>query len=297
MMDKLVKIEILSQSIGIFIAIIFVWYQPIIWGLVFGNLTTAIIKMLLSHRSDIGEGCKFQWEKEAVHEIFNFGKWIFLASILGFFLNQGDRVLLGGLITPELLGVYTIAFFLANALKDILSKLLSSVFFPLLSEVVRNTPDKIESVYYKIRFRIDLVTMPVAGFLFSTGGIIISILYDSRYENAGWMLEVLSIPLVMIGFMLADQLLLSYGKAKYTSFMVLVQVVSLYVFLPISFHYAGLTGAIWVIALNPILKIFITMVMMKRVCFLNIYREVMLLPFFPIGYLVGDQLKRFFLDI
>jgi len=297
MLGKLITIELVSQTVGLVFMLIWAWYQRDIWALVFGGIIAAFTKLLLSHGLSLGERCVLHWDKAAVHEIFHFGKWIFLASILGFFLNQGDRVLLGGLITPELLGVYTIAFFLANALKDILSKLLSSVFFPLLSEVVRNTPDKIESVYYKIRFRIDLVTMPVAGFLFSTGGIIISILYDSRYENAGWMLEVLSIPLVMIGFMLADQLLLSYGKAKYTSFMVLVQVVSLYVFLPISFHYAGLTGAIWVIALNPILKIFITMVMMKRVCFLNIYREVMLLPFFPIGYLVGDQLKRFFLDI
>ena len=40
-----------------------------------------------------------------------------LSSILGFLFAQGDRLLLGTYITPELLGVYTVAFFLPTQSK------------------------------------------------------------------------------------------------------------------------------------------------------------------------------------
>ena len=295
MMGKLVTIELLSQIIGLVFMLLWAWYQRDIWALVFGSMISALTKMLLSHGVNLGARCRLYWDRDAVHEIIHFGKWIFLSSIFGFLLNQGDRVLLGGLISPEILGVYTVAFFLANALKDVIYRLLSSVFFPLLSDVLRNAPDQVETIYYKIRFKIDIITMPVAGFLYSTGGVIVTLLYDARYESAGWMLETLSVSIISIGFMLGDQVLLSYGKPKYASFMKLIQVISLYISMPVAFYYFGLSGAIWAIALNSILKIFISMFVMKRVCFLTFHREIMLLPLMSLGFLVGEQGKVIFL--
>jgi len=293
MLGKLTVINLLSQVVGLIFMLIWAWYQRDIWALVLGGIVSSVVKMLLSHSLSLGERCRFCWDKTAVYEIFHFGKWIFIASVLGFMLNQGDRMLLGGLISPEDLGVYTVAFFLASALKSIISKLLNSVFFPLLSDIVRNSPEQIESVYYSIRFKIDSITMPVAGVLSSSGSVIVSSLYDTRYENAGWMLEILSVSLVSVGFMLADQLLLSYGKPKYSSLMIFVQVVSLYILVPMGFSHFGLLGAIWAIALNPIFKIFISMIVMKNKCFFNFYREVMMLPLVYVGFLAGEWFKCF----
>jgi len=292
MLGKLVTIELLSQIIGLIFMLVWAWYQRDIWALVFGGIVASCIKMLLSHLLKLGARCQFRWDRGAVHEIFHFGKWIFMASILGFMLNQGDRVLLGGLISPEYLGVYTIAFFIANAVKDIISRLLSNVFFPFLSDVVRNSPETVEKVYYKIRLKIDMITMFTAGLLFSVGSLIINFLYDSRYESAGWMLEILSISLISVGFMLSDQLLLAHGKPKYTSLMVMVQVLSLYFFVPLGFLYFGLIGAVWAVALNPVLKVCIAMFIMKRKFFLNFYREVRGLPFVGIGFFAGELFKK-----
>ena len=247
--------------------------------------------MLLSHIINIGDRCCFKWEARAVDEIFHFGKWIFISSILGFLLIQGDRLLLGGLVSPEVLGVYTVAFFLANSLRDLILRLLKAVFLPLLSEVLRNSPNTVEAVYYKIRLRVDTITMPVAGFLFSTGGEVINLLYDERYENAGWMLGVLSLSMISIGFMLSEELFVSYGKPKFNSMIKFTLMVSTYVFVPVSFYYFGLNGAIWAIALIPLLMIPISMVVMSKYFFMNLYRELVFLLLVPIGYIIGEQLK------
>jgi len=291
MLGKRVVIELLSQILGLVFMLTWAWYQRDIWALVFGGLVTVFAKMFLSHSFRLGERCRLCWDKQAVHEIFHFGKWIFISSIFVFLLNQGDRLLLGGLINPEILGVYTVAFIFSNALKDICMKLLGSIFFPLLSEVVRSEPNKVESVYYNIRFKVDLITMPVAGFLFSTGRFIIEFLYDERYSSAGVMLEILSISTVTVGFMLSSQLLLAYGKPKYISFMGLIQLISFYILVPMCFHLYGFLGAIWVISLNPMLRIIMSMIIMKKKFFLNFGREIMMFPLVFIGFIVGEQLK------
>jgi len=295
MMGKLIALGLASQIVGMLVMLFLAWYAQNIWALVYGGIAAASVKMLLSHVSILGPGCHFKWDKEAVHEIFHFGKWIFFSSILGFLLNQGDKLLLGGWVSPDVLGVYTVAFFLSSALQGVISKLLGSVLFPFLSEIVRNNPDKVESVYYKIRFRIDLITMPVAGLIFSLGGVVVNTLYDARYESAGWMLEILAIPIISIGFMLSDQLILAYGKPKYTSLMIFIQVISLYISVPVSFFYFGLYGAVWAIALNSMIKIFISLSVMRKKYFCNAYREVMLLPLILVGFLVGEQAKILFL--
>lgn len=294
MMAKVVSIELVSQVVGLVFMLLWAYFSKDIWALVSGSIVTALTKMTLSHLTKLGPKARFFWEKEAVLEIFNFGKWIFVASILGFLLNQGDRLLLAGLVSADVLGVYAIGFFLANALKEVLSKLLSSVFFPLLTEVYHNSPTEVEKVYYLIRMKIDIVTMPTAGFLFSVGGYFLTILYDSRYQEAVWMFEVLSLSLVTLGFMLSDQLLLAFGRAKYMTLSIFIQVIALYTFVPLAFNYFGLVGAVWAIALNPILKIFVMMFVMKRVCFLNISREIVFFPLILVGFFSGEFLKYFF---
>jgi len=291
-MGKLVTIDLLSQLVGLIFMLFWAWNYRDIWALVYGNILSTFTKMLLSHTSNIGDRCRFCWEKMAVHEIFHFGKWIFLSSILGFLLNQGDRLLLGGMLSAEALGVYTIAFFLANALREVLIKLVSSVFFPVLSQVVREQSSQIQQTYYKVRAKIDIISMFTAGFLFSTGNLIISFLYDQRYFDAGWMMEILSVSLVFVGFMLADQLFLSYGKSKHMSVLISFQLVGLYVLSPLMFIFYGLEAAIWSIALNPIIRVIVSLTIMKKYYFLSMRREIMFIPFFGVGLLVGEQIPK-----
>lgn len=292
MMGKLVTIEIISQLVGLVFMISWAWRTHDIWALVFGTVISSSIKMILSHTANIGEHCRFCWDREAVNEIIHFGRWVFVSSILGFLLNQGDRLLLGGLISAEMLGIYLVAFFLATAIKDLLMKLVSSVFFPVLSETNRNTPLELESVYYKIRYKIDAITMFAAGFLYSTGNYIVATLYDSRYSEAGWMLQILSITLISVGYMLASQCFLAIGKPKLEAAQIIVQLLSLYLLLPIGFYFYGMKGAVWVIALTSLMRLIFSLILMKRYLFIRIKAEFSGLPFIAIGWLVGDAVRK-----
>ena len=75
-----------------------------------------------------------------VQEIVRFGKWIFPSSILGFLVNNGDRLLLGAMVDTTVLGVYVIAFFIVNAVEQALLRIVGNVTYPALSQVVRDRP-------------------------------------------------------------------------------------------------------------------------------------------------------------
>mgnify|MGYP000370755332 CR=1 FL=1 len=293
MLGKLTAINLISQVIGLIFMLTWAWYQRDIWALIIAGIVSAVIKLILSHTMHLGERCQFHWDKPAVHEIIHFGKWIFISSILGFLLSQGDRLLLGFWISPEIMGVYSIAFFLAMALKDVIKKMVSSVFYPMLSEVARDNPHQLKETYYKIRAKVDVITMLSAGLMASMGQPIIKLLYDDRYIEAGWMLEVLSWSIVFVGYSMAGICLMAKGNVKSTAWLIFTATVFLYTCLPVAYAYYGMYGAVVMISLNYIIDIPSTFYMLKKNELLDIRKEFQMVPVLIISYYLGLYLLDF----
>lgn len=288
-----VKIGLLSQVTGIFVMIVWAYIDRSIWALVIGAIMASIMKVFFSYVLLAGENNKLHIDKESLHEIFHFGKWIFLTSILGFLAMNGDKLILGGLIDTKLLGLYTIAIFIVGAVQQIFGKIIGSVVLPALSEVVRNRQDDLKKTYYKFRFPVDVITLFAAGFIFMTGSFIIDILYDDRYQAAGYFLEVLSLSLLAERYSLAGQCFVAMGKPSYIVPIITIRVLVLYALLPISYNYLGLDGALWVIALNRLVTLPILFYIKIKNSLFDIFKELYVLPFFILGLTVGWVLNCF----
>lgn len=290
---KIVIIDLLSQILGLIVMIFVAWNYREVWVLVLGGVISSLVKMLLSHHRALGERNCIRWNASCAHEIIHFGKWVFISSIFGFLLSQGDRILLGLWETPEVLGIYSIAFFLAMALKDAVKKIVSSVFYPMLSEVARGNPENLKELYYKIRSKVDFFAMAMAGFLFSSGHLFIDILYDARYKEAGRMFEILSLSMIFIGYSLAGMCLMAKGDAKSNMMLTLVAMVFLYVSVPAAYFYFGLNGAIAAISFNYIIDIPGTFYIMNKYKLLDMRQEFKMIPVFFISYFTGKYLMEF----
>jgi O-antigen/teichoic acid export membrane protein len=286
-LKNIVVIELISQGLGLICMIGLAWYFQNVWSLVFGTIVSALIKMCLSHHGMFGARAKFMWDKTAASEIFHFGKWIFGSSIFTFFAGQGDRILLGGLLTPAELGIYTIAYFLAMAFKEVVRKVMSSVLYPALSEVARTRPTELKAIYYQIRKKLDVAVMVVVGLMASSGHYIIYFLYDERYTEAGWMLEVLSLSILFLGTTMAGVVLMALGNTKSIMVMTAASTLFLFVSVPIAFHYWLLEGAVIAIALNALVEIPIIFYMMKQYKLLSWFCEFRMWPLFFISYAFG----------
>jgi O-antigen/teichoic acid export membrane protein len=281
---KLTIIDIGCQVLGLIVMVAMAWVKPTIWALVIGTLVGALARTLISHFILKGTNNIFAWETKAFKEVFGFGKWILVTTILGYFVRSSDKLILAGLISAQLLGIYTIAIFVNNALQEISSKWASAVTYPVMSKVYRERPEDLIHVYYKFRLPFDCVMLFLCGFLFNAGHVITDVLYDSRYESAGHMIEILAVWLLGSRTIIAEHCYLVVGKSSLSVPMNVLQLIALFVFLIPAYQHFGMDGALYVIALSILFTLPFTWYQMRKLGLLDWKLELITLPVVLLGY-------------
>mgnify|MGYP000692170198 CR=1 FL=1 len=287
-LGRVTVLELVAQTIGAVVMVYWAWKSPSVWALVFGSIISALCRVIMSHLFLRGARDAFRLDKEVVLEIFKFGKWLFISAIITFFALNGDRLILGGFLTTEQLGVYSVAFFLATAVRDLLLSLTSKVYYPLLSDANRNTPEKLQKKYYDIKLWQDMTVFFVIGFLYCTAPLIVQLLYDDRYENAGWMMQILVISLISSVFNIGNSLLMALGYSHYGTVLVTMKAVTLWVGVPLLYSIYGIAGAVWGVTISSFVSPPFIMFFLHRKKILIFYKELWMIVFIPIGYIAGD---------
>jgi len=217
----LILIDFISQSLTLAVMIVWALQMPVVEVLLAGILINAISRLILSYKMLPGLRARFSCDLATLKELYGFGKWIIIASTLTFVLAQADRIVLGHYLTLTDLGIYTIAWTLARALLQIVFSISEKVLMPLYSELVRSDRKKLLPQIKKIRGIILYVTLPLVYLLIMRGDQLISWLYDSRYQQAGWILKVLAAGGVASILAATLQPILLAMKDSYRSMLVL----------------------------------------------------------------------------
>jgi O-antigen/teichoic acid export membrane protein len=283
----LTKIELLSQATGLLLMVVWVMLDRSIWGLAAGSLLSSLLRVLLGNLLLPGDRNKLHWDRAALREIIGFGKWIFATSILGFLASNGDRLLLSWLTNAQVLGLYAIAFFLVGGVREIFVKLIGNVAYPALSEIARERPQFLKQAYYRFRRPLDITSLLSMGLLFTSGHLIVDILYDDRYATAGPMLEILCIGLFEIRFSLAGQCFVALGKPRLLVPIIGLQLVSLYLLLPLAYSLYGLNGALWIAGGSVLFTLPLTVYFKIKNDLFDLSRELRALPWLPCGMAIG----------
>jgi O-antigen/teichoic acid export membrane protein len=289
-LGRLAVMEIASQLIGIVAMIAWALFTRSIWALVAGGVVSAVARIVLSNVLFPGPRNRWHWDTLAYEEIIGMGKWIFFSSILFFILNNGDRLLLGGLISAKMLGVYAIAFLIVNALEQGIRKLISNVCYSAISEVVRNSggdTTSLREIYYRFSQPIDFILFGLAGLLFTAGETVIHLLYDFRYADAGWILKILGFSLIGIRYDLAGCCYMALGRSRLNTAFITMRLLGLYIVVPIVFMFLGFRGALWALSLNFISGTPFLYYTNSKLGILDWKREISAIPALPLGLFMG----------
>jgi O-antigen/teichoic acid export membrane protein len=289
-----VIIALASQLLGFFAMLLWAYFQPDVWALVTGSVVASISMTVMSIYLIDGENNRFCWDKEIFHEIFHFGKWIFISSIMGFLVMSSDKLMLGGLVDAESLGYFAIAGLLVGAVGQLVGTMIHTVGFPALSETFRENPSGLRKVFYKLRLPFDLFLLFTSGFLFVTADTIVSILYDNRYQSVGWILQIMSISLFEIRYRLAGECFLAMGKPKLQSSLIFVNLVCLYAFGFGMYYMYGFKGVVWAVACSSLSTIPLILYYLKKFNILDWKRELIVLPVLLLGYAAGFTVNFIF---
>lgn len=284
---KLIRIDLISQVTSLLSMIAIGLVTKSVWALVAGQLIGGICGTTLSHLLLPGQGNRLAWDREALHEIVAFGKWVFVSSFVGVFALYADRIVLGGLVQADVLGQFAIASTIVGAVQGVFMKLYGTVVMPALSETVRLDRTRLREVYYRLRVPTDLALLFCTGLLAATGKLVIALLYDRRYGDAGWMLEILALSLVWVRYFASQQLYVALGEPKYVAFLNFARFVAVFAALFAGFWLGGVEGAIWAFALHQIVNALMTYRFNARLKMNDFTRELAVLIALPAGYGVG----------
>ncbi|MHC8400562.1 oligosaccharide flippase family protein [Pseudomonas sp. MDT1-17] len=288
---KVVLTEFASQLVGLLVMLAIGYFTRSIWSLVAAGLVSAMVSTLLGHVWFEGPPNRLQWERSALTELVGFGRWILLSSAVGVLAMYGDRIWFGGSMTTSELGVYSIAVLILGALQLGMQKIFGAVALPAFSEASRtNDPVRLQALYYRLKLMFDLSCLFLCGLFFTGSPLVISVLYDERYAQAGNMMAILSLSFFTMRYMLAHQVWIALGHTKYQAMDNIIRVVSLWVLLPLLLAIGGVEYAIWGAALYTFPTLILVFYVNCRLGMFNLKRELVVLPMLVVGALCGELL-------
>ncbi len=287
-LGRLMFLELGSQVVGFGASVAFAVAYRSVWAFVVGGIVGTMFRTALSHIVLGGIRNRLQWDREASRELLHFGKWILLSTMMMFMTQQGDRMLLGRYLSLGMLGVYSLAFALADALTQVVSTLSHRVVYPALSKVARDDRNGLEHVYRQVRRRLDVLVLPLAGILMVAGDHVIALLYDARYAEAGWILRVLALRVALNCTLPgASVCLMAIGRLQYGTIAIVAKGLWLAAGIPLGFYLYGLAGAVWAVALSDAAMVPPLWWGMKRHGLFSAAQEAMAVAWLAIGVGVG----------
>lgn len=251
---RLTVLDLASQAINLAVMVAIASVHRTVWALVIGGLIGASAKMILSHVALPRHADRLGWDPSVAKEMFRFGGWILLATMVNFLSAQGDRLLLGRSLGEATLGIYSVAFMLSDTVARLASSLGHRVLFPAFGRIVRSDSSRLAESVARARSRLDLAALPALGLMIGAGSLLVGFLYDERYRTAGAMFQVLSIR-AAVGCTIVPGMaaLLALGRPQYSAVAAVSKTAWLVIAIPASLAIWGVMGPVWAVGMSDLI--------------------------------------------
>ncbi len=242
---RVTLLDLVSQAISIVAVIVLAWWFQSVWALVFGTILGAAARIVVLHAFLDGHIDRFQINRQDAAEIITFGRWIFLSSISGFFVIQGDKVILGAYLSLAALGIYNIGYFVGSFPAQLTDIVQAKVLIPLYLQMRPATSKDDARVVQRLRLLLSGGGLALLGLMAFGGTLIIELLYDARYASAGMIVILISCAQMMgLASKVYDQAALAYGDSRGFFIVVAVRAALQTILLWLGAEHYGIAGAL-----------------------------------------------------
>lgn len=265
LMGRITALQLGTQLLGIVVTIWLAWWWQSVWALVFGGLLGRLVKVILSHVVLPGTPDRLGWDWDVFRELFNFGKFILIGSVASFFLNVGDRAILGKFASLTELAVYNIGWLLAALPMALSRSFARKILFPLYAS---HPPAESAANRRKVtRARYALTgSMLMLGFgLGLVGDALVRLLYLPQYHLAGPILVLVTVSTMPTIILAAYQgQLLGAGNSRDSTIMTVTTALVQTTLLYLGISNFGIIGVMMALSLSPVLVYPLTIYLLRR---------------------------------
>ncbi len=214
-MRRVTMLQLVPQVVSLFVSI--GWALTVsrsVWAIVAGGLAASLGKCAMSHAMNTGERDRFGWDRSAARELENFGRWVFVSTIVSFLSQNLDRVVLGRLLSLDELGLYAIGMVFARVATNISTRLTNTVVFPILAKY-QDKPERLMTFALRARTAVLWAGGAVCSGFAIFAPAFFGLLYDKRYAGAGHISQWLALYIwTWILTATIDRIPLALGKPR-----------------------------------------------------------------------------------
>ena len=243
--------ELAASALSTSFSIFYCYRYHTFWGIAFSMLLNRLIMTVLSHSFYREFRPRLYIDLAAAREILVFSKFTVPSSLLSLSLNQFDKVVFLRLFDLRLLGLYGLAGNIAGSIEGLISKISQAVLYPRCAHNFRENPDTATQRYYTENTKLFAGILVIPAAICGAAHLIIAVLYDSRYSEAGSVLQALAIRAVLLSLASpAEDLLISAGQFHVILVGNVLRTAWIILGSLIGYHFLGFLGFVYGLSLS-----------------------------------------------
>lgn len=181
---------VISNIIGGAVSIYLAYCSFSYFSIIYGNIVKALLTfVLLQKKSNIK--WIFTFKMKTIFKIYEFSKNQFIYDIFTYFSRNLDNLLIGIFISKSALAFYDKAYQLSLAPNQMLTRVLTPVIQPILSEHEQNIK-KIRNFYLAALNTFALISLPLSMYLVLFSREIVLFLFGSQWTNSVLVFQLLA---------------------------------------------------------------------------------------------------------
>lgn len=210
---KLALVTLVSSIIALTITIIMAYKGFGVWALVSLNLLNSLIPAVFYSIMDKWRP-QLVFSQKSFKELFGFGFFIFIATLVNTFCNNIQGLLIGRFYNASTLGYYSKAKSTEEMASNSFSNVLSQVTFPLYSEC-QDDMEMLSNVIKRMTCTIAYITFPLMLLLILVAEPLFVLLYSDRWLDSVPYFKILCIAgIAMCLQSINAQAITAIGKSK-----------------------------------------------------------------------------------
>ena len=289
---RLSQLDILSQVINLGLTILLAALLRSYWAILLGNMVSQILRVWLSYYMFPGVRHRWRFSKVRAQEMWTFSRYITASTILTLIIRQSDKIVLAKVFSLNLFGIYIIAAGLAAVPTGIAGAYGARILLPRYGETARNNPEALKARYYSERILFHLMYAAGVGVLAGCAPIAVSILYDPRYQEAAFYLQILLLgSFFAFSNAAANDVMIVSGKSYFTLSSNVVRLAYFSTAGLAAFLYMGALGLILVVATIEMVAQVYAWVVLRKLQLFDLPRELAIIGSGLAGLALGFLLN------
>lgn len=181
----------LASAVSLPVAVILAYHLRSVWALVWAGLAEAAARCAVSYVLHPYRP-RLRFNGAQARELFRFGRWVLGSSVLIFAATHGDDALVGKMLGVAALGLYQMAYRIANMAATEITHTVSAVTFPAYSKIQEDI-GRLREAYLRTLALTMFLATPVAAGIAAVAPVFVSVVLGPKWQAAVLPMQLLCI--------------------------------------------------------------------------------------------------------